>query len=65
MKLPDINPKINWGMLTEFELAQLHCLRSIAVNLEVIARFMGHHPEINAEIYKTWTTYSQKTSVRE
>lgn len=39
MKLPEIDsdPEEYFQDCTEFEIAQLHCLRSIAVNLEVLA----------------------------
>ena len=46
MKLPelldcDVEDALHDGELSIAQLAQLHCLRSIAVNLEVIATYLG------------------------
>ena len=65
MKLPDINQNALDAVCSAqpIELATLHCLRSIAVSLEMLAVTIGLDSELDPKSYDTVCDIAEKYSV--
>lgn len=70
MKLPELTPQQigaltanrATGGISAYELAQLHCLRSIGVNLELLVGIQGLEI-LSTDVYQTTLNVSEDHSV--